>query len=304
MKIKGFIIFGAIISIIGLILMIVSITIISTNPDKLYLYEKENKKTEIVEVIDSIDIEFKYIGVSVIKKDVSKIEINHFESKYSKFDIIVDNNTLVIKENVIKKMPWYTIGLSLGFDKDPIVEIYIPNDYIISSNAKTKYGDIKYQGEFNDVNIECNGGSVMLDHLTCNDLYVKNNAGKIRLNDANMNDLKIEMNAGNIKLNCVQANIVEINNNAGNIKLDNLITNKIILNIDAGDIDFNSLISSDIKIDMNAGDIDGTIKGIKSEYTIIINKDAGRSNLSNQIGSTSNKIDIKINAGDIDIEFI
>lgn len=113
--------------------------------------------------------------------------------------------------------------------------------------------------------------------------------------------LTVDVDTGAVKLEG-QADVVAVTSDTGSIKVDMLATD-VSLETDTGSIVFEIGNNNTIKVESSTGSVIGTIDGVKSKYSILVDVDTGSCNVDDQIGDSVHLLQIKINTGAAKITF-
>ena len=117
-------------------------------------------------------------------------------------------------------------------------------------------------------------------------------------------DLTVKLSAGQIKADG-EFGKVTIDMSAGQFLSDNLVCSSFNFDLSAGAARVKRLVSDKIYFDVSAGSINVDVDGLKSDYTISVDKSAGSCNVGNQTGADKSKlIDIDISAGSVTLGFL
>lgn len=159
---------------------------------------------------------------------------------------------------------------SIGYDiSKPTVKITIPKDRAIALDLEADLGDVTLTSiSANNISVSTDGGFITLTNVT--------SSGNI--------DLEVEN--GEIEMfGVITAKSLEVESSTGDIShKDGIIT--------ADKISF----SSDV------GDILATLAGAESDYTVLIEKDLGSSNISNSTAGPR-RLEVELDFGSVEIYF-
>lgn len=136
-------------------------------------------------------------------------------------------------------------------------------------------------------------------------LEVDMSAGAATLNGGNFGNLRIRMSAGSVKMkdNLVCKKLC-VDLSAGKVDAESVECTSLDVDLSAGKVDIDRITCPLIDIDLSAGSVNLGVNGVKSEYTIRVDKSAGSCNVHNQTGSdASKKIDIDLSAGSVNVSF-
>lgn len=135
------------------------------------------------------------------------------------------------------------------------------------------------------------------------DLNVHLNAGSADISGADYDTVSLYLNAGGVEIGNSSCKSFTCEINAGGVSTGNIACDKFYVKLNAGAFECKSLECPDIEAKMNAGSVSMKIIGIKSEYTISVDKNAGSCNVDNSGGTTGKRLNVKINAGSFDARF-
>lgn len=320
---KGLIIASIIVFVFGLIFLILGVCLCGGDWNKLASETFEEmtfeKTSEEVSEINNAKLDIAMGNVIVKKGDNLKIDYIENDNTTNTIEVL-DGNL-----NFTQNRKWFMhIGVNVGFNMPKDIVVTLPNDNIpLDINIKNGVVIIE-DGEFKNLNIKTNNGKVVLKNSTFLDSIIETDNGKIEIDNCNFGTLSVESDNGAIEIENVEAqsitsdidngaiymnNVVTdgiLNNktNNGKIELVNCIAQKISGETDNGQIVLNRVTANDYKFTINNGSISGSIVGVKSEYNISVDKDHGKSNLSNASGSTNKMLDLTIDNGNINITFV
>lgn len=211
---------------------------------------------------------------------ITKLDINLYagsiETAYSddgKISVEYPENdnftaTCELKDGVLTvsngKKHWY--NFNWWFGTIPKITVRIPKDAVYDLNLYLNAGTVDLEKyDYGKVYLKLNAGTVEMDETTCTDFYCYINAGKA--------------------------------------EVDGLTCPKTFVQLNAGEFVADDLVCPDIEAKINAGSINLDIIGVKSEYSVFVDKNAGSCNLSNTKGTTDKEIRAKINAGSLSCNF-
>lgn len=90
---------------------------------------------------------------------------------------------------------------------------------------------------------------------------------------------------------------------ASKFSIRELLCSTFDTKVSAGLLWVSSLMCSDIKTDVSASLTDVTVRGIKSEHTILVSSSAGNCNVDSQKGTTDKTFIANCSAGSIRVKF-
>ena len=137
-------------------------------------------------------------------------------------------------------------------------------------------------------------------------LDIDMSAGSTTVNGGTFGDIKIDLSAGKVsvgKVECDGSIIIDLS--AGTVDIDEADCKRLGIDLSAGTVGIDTLTCPKIKIDLSAGNVKLGVVGQQSEYSILVDKSAGKCNVGNQRGTDDNKIiDIDLSAGNVTVNFI
>lgn len=303
MKTKVFLFIGIILVAAGLIVSFVAAASSGFNSEKLGVtYEATRKETEIVDEYNSLYIDVDCANVVLTRGSTSKV--NHFESKYSYFDVKVTDSKLVVQEIEKEKKPWYIDKINLGFDKYHLLEIVIPTTLACDIEINNAIGKVKADGDFNNIKLDVVTSEIELNNIYANNIIIDSTTGDIKANNVYSNEFIVETTTAEVIINNINSPTLKINSTTGDINVNNGTFANIEISITTGEVELDYITTSNMNVEATTGDIDARLFGIKSEYTILVSKVTGGSNVSDQTGTTSKLIKLKTTTGDIEVNFI
>ncbi len=233
----------------------------------------------IVFIVGSVMIDFDYSYINQVGSEKKIVNYKKDLSFYTEGKTIIKT-----KSDLLDIEIYYDKNTNVSNDES---EIKVIDSYsfwnIFECWSKTNVIYIP-EGEYDSINI--NGDSVELsfNNIVCDEIIIKNNASSINIKDSLINKLSCNINAGDIDLIDSNIDIFNGNLNAGSIDAENIITKVFTVKIDAGEI--NALF-----------------KGNEEEYKILANVSVGESNVDSNDINSDKVLDIKVRAGEINVNF-
>lgn len=239
-------------SLIVIIFVIRNIQIKSTEEIKNYLIEEEYNNI-------NIDVTTNDINLYLSKNNENKVI--YTENKGLSFDIKVENETLIIKENDIR--PFYDRFLNFTTYK---LDIYLSKESIKSLNIDGTTGDLEIDKGFifENINIEMTTGDIEFSSNVTNNFDIKITTGDIDIENSELGNLSIESTTGDIDIENSNAESLDIKISTGKTKLQNLILLKDLkIEGATGDVILDSFDAENIYITLTTGNVKGTILSSK-----------------------------------------
>lgn len=126
----------------------------------------------------------------------------------------------------------------------------------------------------------------------------------VRIPQGKVVDLSLNVSAGKADVRGGEFGAFNLNVSAGSVNVNDVKCLSFTADVSAGSTNAGYIDCPVFKLDVSAGSMNVTVKGIKSEYTVVIDKSAGSCNLSGQSGSATGKlIDIDLSAGSVNFGF-
>ena len=238
--------------------------------------------TQQVESVQTVRIDAEIGEVETVFYEGDRIEIDYHTSNIYDVDISEKGGTLCYKLHIKRWLMLHgTINHPKTTIKLPAGNVY-DIDIDMSAGAATVNG-----GTFGNIKIDLSAGAVNISGDTvCKSLDIDLSAGKV--------------NVG--KVECAGSIIIDLS--AGGVEVGEAVCNRIGIDLSAGTVKIRSLTCPKIDIDLSAGTVNLTIAGQQSEYTIAVDKSAGKCNVGNQRGTDDGKIiDIDLSAGTVTLDF-
>ena len=238
--------------------------------------------TQQTESVQNVNIDSEIGEVETIFYDGDKIEIEYHTSNIYNVDITEKNGTLTYR---LHNKRWLMLH---GTINHPKTTIKLPQGVVYNLDIDMSAGSTTVNGgTFGDVKIDLSAGTINLSGNTvCNSLDIDLSAGKV--------------NAG--KVEC--AGTLKIDLSAGTVDMDEAECKRMVIDLSAGSVGIDTLSCPKINIDLSAGSVNLNVVGRQSEYSIAVDKSAGKCNVGNQRGSDAEKmIDIDLSAGSVTVRF-
>lgn len=235
------------------------------------------------ESVQNVKIDAEIGEVETVFYDGDKIEIDYHTSNIYNVEITERNGTLRYR---LRNRHWYMFH---GAINHPKTTIRLPEGCVYNLDIDMSAGSMTVNGgTFGDIKIDLSAGAVNISGSTvCTSLDIDLSAGKVKIG----------------KVECAGALIIDLS--AGTVDIDEADCKRIDIDLSAGTVGIGTLTCPKISVDLSAGTVKLDIVGQKSEYTITVDKSAGKCNVGNQSGTDSGKIiDIDLSAGTVTVNFI
>lgn len=266
----------------------------------------EDQLANLTKVVVNSDV----YSVYVLPSEDNMLSVKYVEPDDDEFKINVvydeQSSTLTVTEQGTSHIhiSWFW---SDWFNGNNFIAIYLPHSESIersSLGVTVNTGSIKVENltladvkcvadtgsvsisdcSVGAVNLETKTGSASVDKLICNNLTAETKTGSVSVTETNVEQtVDIDVRTGSV--NC------------------NVTTNKLVINDNTGSVNF-KVNANVIKIETKTGSVSGIIIGVKEEYQITVEKDTGKSNISNQnVANATKFLDVEVNTGSINIKF-
>lgn len=195
------------------------------------------------------------------------------------------------------------------YDGDKIIIEYPENSKFkptITESANElqfKSGSFKWYNVSFWGNVKIPETVIKLPKNTVFDLDMVLNAGALTIESGAYGEVDITVNAGTLSGGNIISNNFSGKVNAGSLKIDGIKCPELVCKVNAGSLRLESVNCPEINAKVNAGTLNLQIDGIKSEYSISVDKSAGDCSVSGQHGTTDKTLFIDISAGSATINF-
>ena len=253
-----------------------------TTEDRLYTESQDNK-------INAISLKYSNADISISLGDTFSVSYPVITSKggspVSEVRVSDTNGRLVISERIdpIK---------AIGFGRlEPKIVITLPADRVTDLAIETDNGSISVEGTGIPVGIftaDTDNGDIDIDRLSAKKIGASTDNGSVTVKDVTATDgISLETDNGEI----------EMHGNVTAASLEAEASN--------GDISHEggAIFASRISISTEIGDIEATFAGSEADYTVLVEKSIGNSNISNSTGGEK-RAELETDVGDIEIHFL
>lgn len=149
---------------------------------------------------------------------------------------------------------------------------------------------------------------IYIDNRTFNDVDIDLDAGSHLIENLNSNKFSLDLGAGKVVINNITANnSADIETGAGKLTINNSSINNLKLELGAGSTSINATLTGYNDIELGAGKLDLNLLNSINDYTIKFEKGIGKATLNNNqitdntYGTGSTFIDIEGGVGSINI---
>ncbi len=255
----------------------------------------DEKSTESLDRIDKIDIEVPYANVNIKsenRKDLSLHYYGHIDpSIKTELTTRKSGNELIILAKNNKRKISHLKDIDLNLD------IIIPSSYT------------------NNLEVELNLGSMVIEDLNLNKLDVEGDLGNIIISNVSTKELEADCSAGNIEIENVSSLKNELSSNMGNIIAKNLSgnleaeSNMGNIELEYDEFDYNiegkvNMGNMEIILPKNSNlsiNTDVNLGKIKTNFPMEISEKSN-SKLKGKAGSGKNKLSFTVDMGNLEIK--
>ncbi|MDE5547279.1 MAG: DUF4097 domain-containing protein, partial [Anaeroplasmataceae bacterium] len=263
MKIKGFIITGIILTILGVGATAVASTQMDFKEGYPGLFADPNleKKEETFGEIKKISYDGTDENIDIIYGEGENI-FTYYESDTLTYDISYDEE---LKElSIIQKHSFTFFNFSLS--KKATLSI---NSSLDELQMKASAGNVGIKDlTIINANLDVSAGNLKIEKSNISTLELESDAGNVNLYDLTVDSSKLDVKAGNLIVhNSIFTNSI-IHGNAGNIDLKSTTFESLEAKLNAGNLTFNGdiLIQAEFKVD--AGNLKLTLSRPQTSYTM------------------------------------
>lgn len=196
-----------------------------------------------VEDINKIDLNLYSTDVEVKESTNDLIKVEYYSNKKKNADIKQEGSTIIVNE---EEKGNYCIGICFNNRK---IVLYVPSTYIGEYNFETRSGDIRFDIDTanNNIEIETNSGDVL--YQNAKDVNITTTSGDIKGGVSNKTNL--HSTSGDIKLKETKENS-EIKTTSGDINVSKV--SKIVISSTSGDVKVDK-VTKTMNIKTVSGDV-------------------------------------------------
>lgn len=224
---------------------------------KAFQTEVSTNKYVITEEFENINFDLTTSNIFLKKSNDEELKIETVESKYTKIEYEVKDNTLNVKNNEGFKN-WIDRIFDFSFVSTSVT-LYLPNTDYNEITAKVSTGDITVPNDFtfNKSTIISTTGDVEFKANTLTDITIEVTTGEINVEKSNCENLKISGSTGDVFLKELEAsNSINVSLSTGDIKFEKIDSHSIKLATTTGDIEGTFLTNKRIEASTTTGDTD------------------------------------------------
>lgn len=302
-KLGKAILIGVITLVIGIIVMVAALGLSGWSFDgdfELYSYvcDKRVDDLSVYVGVGNVDIKF-YDGEYV------KVDYEHNKRMTTNITLGENSDTNVNTLEIRNEMRFSFFNFGRWFKKAPKMTVYIPNDTQVNLKCNVNAGIANVDsGKFGNVSFVLNAGTLNFENIESARFFVRLNAGTVKLQNLVATKTHFEVNAGDFKVAKIVCDELNLKLNAGKFTANDVTCSSNLIEVNAGDCKIEKISLDNINLFVNAGNFDMTVQGAKSDFNIGVEKRAGSCNISNQTGTSPNKIiKVDVSAGSVNVQF-
>ena len=260
-----------------------------------------------VEEINKIDFNLYSTDIEVKESNSDTIKVEYYSNKEKNAKIKQDGNTIVVNEEETGN---YCIGICFNNRK---IVLYVPSTYAGEYNYITRSGDIKFDVDTpnNNIEIETTSGDISFENA--NDVNIITTSGDIK--GGNANKVKFHTTSGDVKLKGAKdsSNIettsgdiyvgavakIVIKSTSGDIKLDK-VTKSMNLKTVSGDVTVGTLaMTENSNVNTTSGDV--TITNNESNCYVDFDSTSGDETVSHSDRKSDLTLKVETTSGDLTV---
>lgn len=313
---KIWLIIGASLVILGLIMFGAVMTIYNWDFTKLNTVEYETNTYELSEEFSNISMKTDTADILLVPSDDGICKVVCYEQENAKHSVAVKDGTLAIE--VINTRKWYEyIGINFS---SPKITVYIPRGEYGMLSVKASTGDVEIPEDFKFkgidisvstgdvenlasaselIKIKTSTGDICAQNISAGALDLSVSTGGVEASSIRCEgEIIINVSTGDTKLTDVACKSVTTTGNTGAITLKSVIaTEKFTIKRSTGTVRFEDSDAAEIYVKTSTGDVKGSLL---SEKIFIAEASTGDVSVPKSV--TGGKCEIKTGTGDIKVE--
>ncbi|MBQ8388655.1 MAG: DUF4097 family beta strand repeat protein [Clostridia bacterium] len=237
---KIWLIIAAALTVGGLLLFTIVMTVGGWDFAKLGTVELETNTHEITEDFNGISIDTETSDVVFLPSEDGKCRVVCYENVKAKHKVEVVDGVLKIEVNNTRKWTDYIFNVSFS---SPHLTVYLPRAEFDSIRVNTATGRIELSNlSLNSLDLSVTTGDISVSGVTC--------TGKV----------KIETTTGDIKLTSLNCRELKIDGTTGNSTLKSVIASeRILVELTTGDIKLTGCDGDSLSLKTTTGSVTGTL---------------------------------------------
>lgn len=288
MKIKGLLITGILLLILGVGITAVAATQINFK-DEFYGFFSDptlEEKNETFAAIKKITYDGSDENLEIVYS-AEENSFTYYEGDYLTYDIQYDEEEKEL--HIIQNHSFSFIHFSFGFtNKKAILSI---NSELEELLVDTGAGNIALKGlTVKTTKLDVSASNLKLENMTIESLDILSSAGNVNLNHVAAKVAKFDLKAGNLKIeeSSLQSSTIDVS--AGNVNLLNCSVETLDAKLSAGNLHFKGdiLVHADVKL--SAGNLELRLERGEGSYCVNGVGDAGMTTILYHLSAGNSKV--------------
>ncbi|MCM1131505.1 MAG: DUF4097 domain-containing protein [Roseburia sp.] len=263
MKIKGFIITGIILTVLGVGATAVASTQMDFDEGYTSLFADPNleEKMETFGEIKKISYNGKDESLDIVYSEQTNT-FTYYESDALTYDISYDET---LKELTIVQHHSFTL-FSFSTGKKATLAI---SSSLEEVDLDVSAGNIGIKDlTIDKIDLDVSAGNLKIENSILSILELESDAGNVNLYDLSIDSSVFDVKAGNLKIENSKITRSIIHSNVGNVNLQNSTFDTLEAKLNAGNLTFNGDIHTHADFKLDAGNLKLTLSRPQASYTI------------------------------------
>lgn len=294
---KRSVILSSIVTVIGIILMSVSLVSCGFDFKNLDKKDYETNTYEITESFYNVSIVSNTADITFAPSDSDTARIVCFEHKKTTHSVSVKDGVLTISIDDERK--WYDYITPFSFSS-PTITVYLPlSEYgALTVSSDTSDVTIPKGFTFESIDISLDTGDFKSSASTQNFVKVDASTGNVQLSDMSAKDLTISLSTGDVTLERCSFENICAKTSTGKHKVSSLtISGDYTLEVSTGDAEINNVNCNSFTSTGNSGEI--SLKNFTATATLSIERSTGDVELE---CCTAGCLSVNTSTGDVDFD--
>ena len=316
MRIKGWLITGAVLILLGAVLLGAVLTVARWDFTRLSATKYETKTYTLTEEYQSVCVVSKRAQVTFVPSEDGTTRVECVEETRLPHAVGVENGTLTVA--VQNNRRWYDyVGFHFGA---PQVTVYLPRGAYDTLTVETDTGDVRVPADFTfsavnvtghtgditfeapttgDVNLKVTTGAITVQNVSTGNLSLTASTGRVTATGvACTGDLTLKVSTGKAELTDVTCENLTSDGNTGDIALEYVVARgKLTVTRSTGDVLLTRCNAASLQLTTDTGDVKGSLL---SDKIFFASSDTGRIDVPKT--TTGGRCEITTDTGDIRME--
>ena len=294
---KKILIAGAILTVLGLAVLMGALAAVGFDPAKLSPAKFETNTYTADGAFDAIEIRTDESDVTLRPSEDGTCRVVCVEQEKVKYTVSVEDGTLKISAS--DRRAWYEkIGL---FVKQPSVTVYLPEREYRFLTVDNSTGDfIVPEGfSFESASVAAGTGDVELTGLRAGELTLQTSTGDVKLCGVVCEGtLSVTVSTGDVRMADVRCQSLTTAGRTGAVTLENVTAEgRLAIERSTGDVRFDNSDAAEITVKTDTGSVTGTLR---TEKVFIVTSDTGTVRVPDT--ASGGRCAVTTSTGDIRIE--